>query len=393
MKTIGLKIITIFGVATLLASCTSVMNTTASKSNTDDLYATHDRKAIAKQEADRETKLAEIREQIALKDIVSAGEDGYYSEDILSDTYEDSYQRRLRGFSSLSYKLPSSYYDFAYSSKAFEVSGYDPSFYNVIVMGDEVWVEPRYVTSMFGNWGRPVNVNINLGFGGRWGWYSPYWDWYTPSWGWSPYYGWGGYPSYGWGYPSYGWGYPHYGWGNPHFGWGGNHGHYPGGGRYDSNVVSGGRRPGMMGSANGSGGGTVSGGGNRVTHTPNGTVITRRNNNGTTPSIGTGTYNPSSGSSNGSSSGATVYRRRNSGTVTEQPTYNGSQDNNNNTNQNIRPNQNQNQNQNTTYQRRSTTTIPSYNSGSSSYGGGNSGSVSGSSGSSSGGGGGSYRRR
>lgn len=147
---------------------------------------------------------------------------------MLADDYESAYARRLRGFESPSYNMPSSYINARYSRAFDYVSAYDPAFYNVIVMGDEVWVEPKYITSMFGTWGRPVVFldpwyygwsTPGLSFSiGSWGWsfgwnswYSPgtargtvpwygswYNPWWGPSWGWGP--GWHGHPHWGgWG--------------------------------------------------------------------------------------------------------------------------------------------------------------------------------------------------
>jgi hypothetical protein len=93
---------------------------------------------------------------------------------------------------------------------------------------DTIYVENQY------NNGNPpweqssssVTINMNLGFGGYYGWGYPAYGWGYPAYGWGfPAYGWGySYYGYGWGYPGYAWGYPGYGWGYPGYGWG----HYPG---------------------------------------------------------------------------------------------------------------------------------------------------------------------
>jgi hypothetical protein len=338
----GMKyLVMVPGVALLLAACSTTARLSSSGPGAafDDLYATHDRQAYREAEIRQTEALKKLREQRALEDIAAAGTDGYYSENILSDSYEESYERRLRGFSSLSYNLPGSYYNLMYSEKAFQASAYDPAFYNVILMGDEVWVEPRYITSMFGSWG--TSVNLNLGWG--WNrWYRPYWDWYhnpgwawnRPSWGWGydPYWGWGGYyGGFGWGYyPPYysdywGWG-GHGPWGHPH--WGDSHWS---GSRYDGRtVVSGaGRRPSLSGSSGGtrygsaptSGGasnrrgastmtrpGTVYYNNNSTTSTQSGTTYRRGNSTDSGSSYGTSSGTRNSGYS-GSSSGASSNRR------------------------------------------------------------------------------------
>ena len=260
MKTWNLRIGAVVAAGLLAAGlsggCSSAYYA-SSRYASDDLYVLHDRTQIARKQqaeaearkaaaearqAEWEAKLAEAR--------AAAAQDGYYEynsnpyESVLADDYESAYARRLRGFESPTYNMPSSYINARYSGVFDYVSAYDPAFYNVIVMGDEVWVEPKYITSMFGTWGRPVVYldpwyygwaapSFSLSFGGwgfGWGsWYNPWWStWYNPWWGswynpwWGPWYSawydpwWG--PSWGWG-P--GWHHhPHWGpgWGP---GWGG----------------------------------------------------------------------------------------------------------------------------------------------------------------------------
>ncbi|MDR0420061.1 MAG: hypothetical protein LBH30_01200 [Prevotellaceae bacterium] len=144
---------------------------------------------------------------------------------VVSDSYEDSYERRLRGYNSPSYGVEN-VIRITSGSDWMQVSSYDPAFYNIIVMGDEIWVEPKYITNMFA----PVRTTINLGWG--LGYYGGYWDyWYRPSfgfsWGWNTWYtGW--YSPWSWHYPYYGsyWGWG-YGW-NGYWGYGHHHHHYPG---------------------------------------------------------------------------------------------------------------------------------------------------------------------
>lgn len=215
--------------------CSSTYRASAGYAN-DDIYALHDKTDIArKQQAAAEAKraVAEARRaeweaQIAEAQ-AAAAQDRYYEssdsnpyEDVLADDYESAYARRLRGFESPTYKMPSSYYNVRYGSTFNYLSAYDPAFYNIIISGDEVWVEPKYVTSMFGSWGGSVYPG-----GWNFGFSSPYNWWGYPSYGW-------GYPSFGWG--SWGWGIGYHPWHNPwynswcgpswghHHGW---HGSYP----------------------------------------------------------------------------------------------------------------------------------------------------------------------
>ena len=197
--------------ALLLAACAAGCSPTryaSTGSAYDDLYATHDRTAISQRkqaeaesrraraeaaQAEWEARMAEARAR--------AAEEEYYDNaaDIVADSYESAYARRMRGFRSAEYRMPSNYYALRYeNSGAFMfASAYDPAFYNIMVSGDQVWVEPKYITSMFGSWGA-----------------TPYYG------GW--YFGWN-HPSFGWGYPSFGWGYPHHPW----WGWNWSIGYWP----------------------------------------------------------------------------------------------------------------------------------------------------------------------
>lgn len=198
----------------------------------DDLYASHDKATIARNQqaaaearkAEAEARRAEWEALIAEAEAQAAEESYRNGSDVnpytavLADTYESAYARRLRGFESPTYRLPASYYNFRYGEVFTYVSAYDPAFYNIIVMGDQVWVEPKYITSMFGTWGRPLVV------------VDPwYYGWNAPSAWWGPSFSFG---SWGW---SFGWGYnPWYSpWHNPWYdpwwgpGWGpGWHGHH-----------------------------------------------------------------------------------------------------------------------------------------------------------------------
>ena len=243
------KGIGIWGIAALaatLTACTSAYYA-SSGAAADDLYAVHNRTEIARRQqaeaearkAEAEARRAEIEALIAQADADAAaynyrnGTSGSSYSSVLADTYESAYARRLRGFNSASYRMPSSYINARYSPTFTYVSAYDPAFYNVMIMGDEVWVEPKYVTAMFGTWGLPSYSSawyygwpsysswwgpsaFSIGFGG-WGWNVGL-SWYDPWWGISPWH-------YNWAW-SHGWGWrPGWGWGHPHYA----HGGYPGG--------------------------------------------------------------------------------------------------------------------------------------------------------------------
>ncbi len=232
--------------ALLLGGCSATVYSGASSVN-DDLYAPrnrselmaaraeHQARVLAEQQAAEEAE-QKRREEIArtiadLQKQEAQQEELSYSS-VLSDGIQDSYERRLRGINSPSYKMPSSYADAATSTTARYASAYDPAFYNVMVSGDEIWVEPKYVSSFFGDWGA-TNVTVNLGLWGypSWTWWnSPWW------WGWSPTWSW----NWNWGWNHYGWYSPWYNdfwfsWGGwyPYYGWGGWYGpHWPHGPHY-----------------------------------------------------------------------------------------------------------------------------------------------------------------
>ena len=194
----------IFGAVALamtLSGCSSSYFASAGYGN-DDLYAVHDKAAIARrqqaqaeaQKAEAEARKAEWEARLAEAE-ANAVQRRYYEataaenpyEEVLAETYESAYARRLRGFESPTYRMPSSYYDFRYGNSFNYVSAYDPAFYNVMVMGDQVWVEPKYITAMFGSWGRP-SIYVDPWY---YGWnYRHYhgWGFSFGSWGWS--FGW-----------------------------------------------------------------------------------------------------------------------------------------------------------------------------------------------------------
>ena len=254
----------LLAMATLtLSGCTSAFYGSTSTAS-DDLYAMHNRTEIARRQqaeaearkAEAEARKAEVEAMIA-EAAARSSEDAYYNRStgenftsVLADDYESAYARRLRGMESPTYRMPSSYTNARYSTTFHYVSAYDPAFYNIMVMGDQVWVEPKYVTAMFGTWGLPSYSrawywnrwtspwwapSFSIGFGG-WGWniglswYDPwFYDWYSP---W--YRPWGGY-YYGW--------HNHY-WHN-HY-WHGHGPHWNGGGGYHPGHRPGAGRPGIV---------------------------------------------------------------------------------------------------------------------------------------------------
>ena len=209
----GLKsVLAVVSALILMSGCSSAFYATVNAG--DGMYGVHDKIAIANQQrekaelqrAEAEARRAEWEARLAEAQ-ARAAEEEYYNgvnySTVVADTYESAYARRLRGFSSPTYRLPSSYYDLRYDNSYSYVTAYDPAFYNIMVSGDQVWVEPKYISSMFGTWGA-TNVTIAVG-SWYYGWESPYY-----------YYGYGAW----WGYPRYSWW--DWNWGicyNPYYSW------------------------------------------------------------------------------------------------------------------------------------------------------------------------------
>ncbi len=214
MKT-KLQIIGIALLGFILASCSSSMYLSKSSATTDDIYYTPSKSAnlesinnseVANTPIDNsqntspskfdelEKKYANANNQdtltISSDTLAAKVESTNPYERILSDSYQDSYERRLRAMSDPSYGMEN--FVTRYSDDYWYASAYDPAFYNIIVMGNQVWVEPRYISSMFltphnHSW---LGVNYGFGAGFGWNWSSWYNDYsFSPYGGFSSWYG------------------------------------------------------------------------------------------------------------------------------------------------------------------------------------------------------------
>ena len=188
----------------LLASCSAGLQVNKTSSWDDEIYGTSNPKIIkadvvndqqvepsAKQQQYNklDDKFAEALK--ALDDsskndtIVYEAEDTNPYSRILSDSYEESYERRLRGLEDPQYRIEN--WSVYYSDDYRYAQAYDPSFYRIVVMGSNVWVEPWYVYNSFG-WPRS---SLYFGFGFGWGynpWYSFYSGYYWDPWYYNPWY-------------------------------------------------------------------------------------------------------------------------------------------------------------------------------------------------------------
>ncbi len=111
----------------------------------------------------KESQEEEEVDTVIYEDKVKSSGNPY--QDILVDNHDEAYQRRLDASRSLSYGM-SDWYGTYYSNDFWYASAYDPSFYNVIVMGDDVWVEPNWLTGHFGT-GWKYGSFYNYPYSGR----------------------------------------------------------------------------------------------------------------------------------------------------------------------------------------------------------------------------------
>ena len=141
-------------VAMLMSSCSAMFN--ASSFGSNDLYNTDNRIQVAnrlKAKAEAEAAEAAARqaqwEARTAQAYADAAEAEYYASinnepnyvNIVADDYNSAYARRLYAFNSPTYNYPSTYYDLLTSSAMMYASAYDPAYYNIMVSGNQVWVE------------------------------------------------------------------------------------------------------------------------------------------------------------------------------------------------------------------------------------------------------------
>ncbi|MDD2277471.1 MAG: hypothetical protein PHD06_00705 [Bacteroidales bacterium] len=221
MKT-KLKLFTIALLAVTMGSCSTSMQMSKTSSNRgDDLYFnpsdSYSSDNSQKSPSSSSLKIEDLErkyQNILASDttgsidtlVYKSEESGNPYDRILSTSYQDSYERRLKARSNPSYGLND--WTIQYSDNYWYASAYDPAYYNIIVMGGNVWVEPYYISSMFGwpryssfgywgsSWGRPYLYGFgSYGYGGYWGYSNHYSSWWnTYGWGynngyWNGYYG------------------------------------------------------------------------------------------------------------------------------------------------------------------------------------------------------------
>lgn len=183
--------ITIIAIVAIIAtSCSSTKNLSNTPSWSNEIYGTGSTKATTEPNSNNsattydldklekayayiaETDLSEIENDTVLYQAESSNP----YEDLLSNSYTESYERRLRGISDPYYGMIN--YNVYYSDAYWLAQAYDPAFYNIVIMGNQVWVEPRYISASFG-WPRH-----NFAFGWGWnswnfGWNYPFYNYYS----------------------------------------------------------------------------------------------------------------------------------------------------------------------------------------------------------------------
>lgn len=188
--------------AFLLASCSSTLQ---QRRVADDLYYTpkknQNTQLTEEFSKDYEKLLAEEDAKVKKDTIVeeSKKKESYtnpYNEILVDDPVE-AYERRQKARMSPYYGM-NNYYDVMFSDNLFYASAFDPAMYNIIVMGRDVWVEPRWMSggypNFFGMYSSPFSsFPYYSPFGyNNFGYYNGYYGSYYGS-----YYGFGyGYAGY-----------------------------------------------------------------------------------------------------------------------------------------------------------------------------------------------------
>lgn len=190
------KILIFSLVAIFMASCSSTLN---QRQVADDLYGSPNQEKMVAEAQSEENDFAKNMNAKAndfLKnDSLENQDTTIYSDEeastnpydrLLVDDYEEAYERRTEGRKSPSYRMPNNYSTYL-SDDYWYASSFDPAFYNVMVMGDEVWVEPNWLSTSFissygyGSFYRKSYYNsfypfssFSFGYTGYPSYYSPY---------------------------------------------------------------------------------------------------------------------------------------------------------------------------------------------------------------------------
>ena len=152
----------------MLSGCSSSFFLTSNNTAVDDLYFNPDKPSVASASSSEavstDPRIAELQRRMSskLEDTTATSDTVYVEEkdtnpynNILVESFDESLQRRLAARADLSFDYNS------YTDALFYASAYDPSFYNVIIVGSHVWVEPRWIGS---SWSSP-HFAFSMGYG------------------------------------------------------------------------------------------------------------------------------------------------------------------------------------------------------------------------------------
>ncbi|MDX9696108.1 MAG: hypothetical protein RBT49_09985 [Bacteroidales bacterium] len=168
-----------------LVSCTSMQQTAVnddlyfspSDKSSNDLYASDNGESkpgksyVHNKELDQ--KISALLEDESLEEIDTTiyedDETGNPYQDIVVDSYDEAYQKRLEAKQSGTYGITNNYFVLNSSDYWYASAYLNDPFYNVIIVGDQVWVEPRWLSTSFGFYPRPY-----YSYYGYYGYYDPY---------------------------------------------------------------------------------------------------------------------------------------------------------------------------------------------------------------------------
>ncbi|MFO7843257.1 MAG: hypothetical protein R6V16_05545 [Bacteroidales bacterium] len=193
MKT---KIFLILILSVFIASCSSLQQTAVNDdlyySPTDDYVAstdvysnpTYNNNASNETTSEFDDQITEILEDDSYGDtdttIYEDKESENYYDRVMVDNYSEAREKRMEAKQSPYYGMATNYNIYFNDDYRFASMFIGDPFYNVVIAGDRVWVEPYYISSSFGYWGRSYTY---VGVNSPWyysSWSRPYYSYYSP---------------------------------------------------------------------------------------------------------------------------------------------------------------------------------------------------------------------
>lgn len=179
-----------------MASCSSLQQTSVNDDiyfspkdelTSDNVYKnpTYDKNQTVSLNKDNDKEFSRLLENDVQNDTLKESENPY--ESVVVDDYDEAYERRMDAMKSPYYGMNNNYYNIYLSDDYWYAMSYmnDP-FYNVVIVGDRIWVEPYWMSSWWGyrpsyyygyyGYGSPYYNNY-YGYHGYYGYHS---SWYNP---------------------------------------------------------------------------------------------------------------------------------------------------------------------------------------------------------------------